>query len=833
MLQLRWQWYILTLVCWIFTSCASPQESDIAEPADSTVGQVALALEDSVPCADGDHGACSDDNVCTVDMCLDGICRHGPVDDPNCCNSDEECDDGNPCTDDWCPPDNQCSYQDNDLANCCSNHADCGPGGPWDDQDPSTIDYCMSHQCVHTKDASCKCGDLYPCQADADPCTADVCVDGMCKYLQIPGCCQADSDCEDYHWYTFDHCLDGWCVFEALDVCWQDSQCDDGNPCNIDSCVNGYCRYTPNPALPDCCTGDQDCDDGSSCTTESCHTDAKMCIRELVVPHEPKCCWTAEDCDDDDPLTLDKCVDNQCTSAAPPCLCDESSPLGTCGDGNPCTDDTCSDCVCHHEQIMGCCLKDADCSSAALTDGNPCTQDICDLATNTCLYVPLAVCPCMSDVDCHTSNNCTQDFCIAGTCKHPLAPGCCTASSECDDNNWCTIDSCDTQGNTCNHAVNLNDPLCCATPADCNDGDPSTIDVCVNNFCGNQMTPNCCWEPGCNVGCDDGNPCTCDFCGGGWCRNAPPGFGPDCCGIPLNCCNSDKDCVHPPSPLMTGTCTDNLCSYAMPASGLKPPLLESFSGCKATEGADWIITDVGDDVQVSSQCTAAGPLGPDNHYLIEAQPAQAALFEVYFSTPPLVVGPGKPLTVQFDFDISPAQGQAGLFAHLKEDLPCATPGQSFVPLWQSSQEEPTGTTSVEVPPEHICNGLRIAFGMTGKNASDGCSLSIDSVRICHGLSPEWTAVPDDMTIQAGDKLEWKVSALDPDSDSPTIWVKTAPDFVQHSSTQFSESAQTWNMILGIDPKPTEKPGDYPVELLVSDGCLKQAHTFVVTVLPDD
>lgn len=833
MLQLRWQWYVLTLVCWIFTSCASPEECDIAQPADSTVGQVALALEDPVPCADGDHGACSDDNDCTVDMCLDGICRHGPVNDPNCCNSDEECDDGNPCTDDACM-ENQCLHADNGLANCCSDHADCGPGGLWDDQDPSTIDYCMSHQCVHTKDASCKCGDLYPCQADADPCTADVCVDGMCKYLQIPGCCQADSDCKDTDFGTFDYCLDGWCVFQQLPgYCSQDAVCDDGNPCNIDSCVNGYCRYTPNPALPDCCTGNLDCSDDSNCTLEHCDTLSMTCIRELVAPHEPKCCWTAEDCDDGDQYTVDTCFDHQCINmpGGPHCWL----PFYPCNDHNPCTEDVCDEQSgnCSYPHIMDCCLKDADCSAGDLIDSNPCVEVGCDPNTNMCYFIPIDNC-CTWDWDCWNENPCIESFCVAEVCKTSWIPGCCAGGWDCDDDNACTIDSCDTEENTCNHLVNLNDPLCCATPADCNDGDPSTLDLCVNHFCGNQMTPNCCWEPGCNVGCEDGNPCTCDFCGGGWCRNAPPGFGPDCCGIPLNCCNSDKDCVHPPSPLMLGSCVDNLCSYAMPASGIKPPLLESFNGCNATPEADWIVTAVGDEALASTHCVTQGALGPDSHYRIDATPTQSGHLEVYFSTPALDVWPGKPLTVQFEFGLDPALGQAGLYAHKKNSLFCATPGKTFVPLWQTSQEElTTDAASVEIPPDQMCAGLRLAFGISTDTPGYVHSLSIDSVRICHGLSPEFTAVPDDLTVQAGDMLDWKISAHDPDTNSPIIWVKTAPDFVEHESVQFSAETQTWNMLMSIVPKPNEKPGDYPVELQVSDGCLKQTHTFVVTVVAGD
>lgn len=106
-----------------------------------------------------DPALCDDGNPCTKDYCdpQTGECRHDPV----------ICDDGNLCTEDRCDPQTgQCVYV---PKNC-------------DDNNPCTIDKCdpATGECVHTpKDCD-----------DHDPCTIDFCdqLTGECRHERNPEC---------------------------------------------------------------------------------------------------------------------------------------------------------------------------------------------------------------------------------------------------------------------------------------------------------------------------------------------------------------------------------------------------------------------------------------------------------------------------------------------------------------------------------------------------------------------------------------------------------------------------------------------------------------------
>jgi len=76
-------------------------------------------------------------------------------------------------------------------------------------------------------------------------------------------------------------------------------------------------------------------------------------------------------------------------------------------------------------------------------DGNPCTADTCDAKTGKCQHKSIADgTPCAN-----TSSPCSVGAsCKAGACQGGI-------SNECNDNNVCTIDLCDNQTGACNHVA--------------------------------------------------------------------------------------------------------------------------------------------------------------------------------------------------------------------------------------------------------------------------------------------------------------------------------------------------------------------------------------------
>ncbi len=144
----------------LVTSCVSDGPS--AFHCEKHVAPGNPPCEDANACTTGDTCSggictgtpkeCDDSDVCTVDTCEEGACVATLV--PN----DEPCNDGNACTsDDRCRP-----------HGCRGTEMSC------DDGDPCTFDWCSDADCYHEAQ-----GDQ-PCD-DGDPCTADdVCTSGSC-----------------------------------------------------------------------------------------------------------------------------------------------------------------------------------------------------------------------------------------------------------------------------------------------------------------------------------------------------------------------------------------------------------------------------------------------------------------------------------------------------------------------------------------------------------------------------------------------------------------------------------------------------------------------------
>lgn len=222
--------------------------------------------DDGNPCSTGDgcEGtrclprtavACDDGNPCTTDACdpTTGDCASAPADGP--------CEDGDPCTVD-------------DL--CVAGECLAGGALPCTDRNPCTRDFCTSLLgCVHEPAAgSCApvstdgcaiggeclngaCAVIAPACDDNDPCTLDACLSGACVHSSVPGCaCRIPADCDDQEACTVEACLENRCVHGVASLpgcCASDADCDDGTPCTVDRCALARCVHVPAPD-PVCCT---------------------------------------------------------------------------------------------------------------------------------------------------------------------------------------------------------------------------------------------------------------------------------------------------------------------------------------------------------------------------------------------------------------------------------------------------------------------------------------------------------------------------------------------------------------------------------------------------
>ena len=334
---------------------------------------------------------CSDGNLCTVsDQCVQGECKGAPAACPS---------DGNPCTKEYCDPTVGCAYEalDNTAPGTCDDDNLCTMG-----------DFCVAGKCTGGSAAN---------SDDGNPCTLDYCLPD--KGVVHEPLTLMSGSCDDSDACTLnDHCAGGTCHGFPIP---QESM-DDGNPCTVDKCDPWQgVSHVPLTLSPGSCNYPGKCSEGDFCQNGACTAGKPL------------------DCDDGDACTDDYCVEESgCVHAQV-----------SCDDGNACTDDTCyPDEGCVHDSI--------------LCDFNQCTQDFCNEETGP-YHVPLE-----DGTSCSDGNKCTVNQCQAGKCVS-------TGEISCpDDDNQCTADWCDPEKG-CQQS-----PL----EGDCDDGDPCTIgDHCQEGQC--------------------------------------------------------------------------------------------------------------------------------------------------------------------------------------------------------------------------------------------------------------------------------------------------------------------------------------------------------------
>ena len=339
-------------------------------------------------CKAGAKKDCDDDNPCTDDSCDSGSkdkagkgCQHKAAET-------KACDDGNLCTkDDACDSSGKCVGGENSCS--CLKHKDCAKSEDGDLCNGTLICDIDTNKCVVDLATQVSCTDSGPCQAA----TCDK-KTGKCGSVAKPdgGACNDSNACT-----KDDACKAGLCAGAAID-------CDDGSVCTKDSCQPATgCAHVaaagPCDADGDACTEDdacfkgvcvpgkaKACDDGNTCTIDSCDQASGTC---KTAPGKD---GAACDADGDACTVKDSCGGGKCLPGK----------FAHCGDGNPCTDDTC-------HPLKGC-LNTAN--EAPCDDGDVCTK---------------------------------LDLCAAGKCTAGQ-------KEKCDDNNECTADSCDNKKG-CQHAA--------------------------------------------------------------------------------------------------------------------------------------------------------------------------------------------------------------------------------------------------------------------------------------------------------------------------------------------------------------------------------------------
>ncbi|KAN0043338.1 hypothetical protein ACTA71_010986 [Dictyostelium dimigraforme] len=248
--------------CNIETGCQAVQKVNCPEP---NICQIELGcIKESGQC-EFQQIDCDDENDCTFDYCdpLNGGCLHVLNDTycsiqanhslchqdgictPNGCYfEDVVCDDGNPCSEDYCDVVEGCSSILNDL--------NCEPENKCYDS------VCTTSGCVQLP---INCDDGNPCSVDScDPqigcistlnntlCnTGNKCLNSICT---VNGCSSTPIVCNDGISCTDDNCNPSLgCQFIS-----NNTKCDDGNKCTIDQCGTNGCSHTnkicpPKPVL--------------------------------------------------------------------------------------------------------------------------------------------------------------------------------------------------------------------------------------------------------------------------------------------------------------------------------------------------------------------------------------------------------------------------------------------------------------------------------------------------------------------------------------------------------------------------------------------------------
>lgn len=482
-------------------------------------------------------GSCDTDATC-----LSGSCDCGTGNGYCCCTSDDQCNDGQHCTNDgacqsvkWggvpCASGNECKAGVCNKDTCgCVEHTDC-----------VVFHYCVIGVCESQEGMGNAC-------TTSAQCTTGNCQDDVCACT--PGGCSNKNYCDTG---------DGKCITKHAtgEECAADEQCKTGK------CVEGACICTN--SLEDCYSGN-----GVQIYTY-CHPVTQQCVKKGY--------W-GEPC-----VENAGCLTQQCT---PDGYCACSTAFNWCGSGYFCET---THWLCQPTGGPGdACVVNGECSSFDCTDEGYCACDTedcgedqyCNEASGLCAPELILGAVCASDIECGSGScnglicGCSADndcpanqFCGGapnGTCQAKGAPGdSCTApamclSAKCTGNLCrCVKEShCPESGDYCDAATGF-----CVLQGElgdfCESGAMCQSGRCENKACACAQNDQCTDLEFCEL--------TTGFC-------VPKGISGSLLPAP---CNDDEQCLG-------GNCIEG-------AAGLK----KGYCGCAVDDDclkAQWCCADV-------------------------------------------------------------------------------------------------------------------------------------------------------------------------------------------------------------------------------------------------
>jgi hypothetical protein len=471
-----------------------------------------------------DNDLPNDSNPCTQDLCTSGVPSHPAAASGIECGQQLTCDGAGNCTG-------------------CKKDADCG-----------TPTACTSFTCNTSTGA---CSTVYTAKGDGDPGgqTLGDCKKTVCNGQGGTTTVDDDTDVPA----PANSCKVGVCSMGMPDQTptAPGTSCGNGSKCD----GSGNCAA---------CLTDGDCGAATACASFSCTDGA--CVPHYVANGQGNPGGGIEgDCkkvtcdgqggttqvdddgdlpDDGNPCTDDLCTDgvasNEPTHVGAVCgaslKCDGAGKCVGCVVADDCG--TSSACVTYSCQAGKCVTEDTPSSMSCPDDGDPCTSDTCN-GTGTCEHPTASVgTTCGAGHVCNAGGSCTDGCVIGGTFYAASAP---------NPGNLCQVCTPATSTSTWSNRTN---------GFGCNDGDSCTAnDVCTNGTCAG--TPYTCTTTSCQANS------TCDGSGGCTVTNKPNGAS---CPDDGNACTSDTcdgsgTCGHPNVSTGTSCGSALVCNAGTCASG--------------------------------------------------------------------------------------------------------------------------------------------------------------------------------------------------------------------------------------------------------------------------
>ena len=611
-------------------------------------------------CEDGTKTRdCTDFNKCTTEY-------EKPEETATCelqdCETNADCDDSNPCTEDECSEDGgtclhirvtECMHDDGCCPSNCSHVTDhdcdgtvtpgsCQTNADCDDKFPCTEDYCTGNPlaCVYDPITAC---------IDNDDCCPDECdhdSDNDCEEEEgSEDECDSNSDCDDSNPCTEDECSGGDCEHETI---------IDGTSCGeLKMCCSGNCENF--------CNETRGCSSGDACITYTCEdpgTCSSYCSNITITICDPS---TSDGCC---PSTCDETNDYDCANAYPdgePCTNNTECYSNKCdvGDNGACFScDSCSGTEynrCSNQETDEC---EAQCSASSQCDDLLVGSFWNESGTcNTCTNCSHETCS-IEDV-CGTSTQVTGKICTENGCSEGVT-SVCDGTMNCVENicngtrynctsegttwAWRTSNPTETGGTRCDDGIDNDcDGYCDYYGCGSLPADPDCTIPCANPGERCDENTDCCDEK-----CDSNDYGECFLCiacsGGDYCSgNTEDDLYPNeceaqCDGVDAQCddkevdtfwsegenCVNCKDCSYESvntigSCTCSGNCVDGyclegaLCYYNLDCTengwqGEGPcDTAESCGGDTMVTGKSCSSSGCGGDTHVCDDLSACGP----------------------------------------------------------------------------------------------------------------------------------------------------------------------------------------------------------------------------------